>query len=124
MLQRLLLLLLLLLRRGAAAAALFGNDGGCGAGALQRLIAFWHGTSNGLGDTGPLQLRLHLQCAQVGAATEAGRGAATAATAAAAAPAGVGIGCAAKELIKVPVTQEFRFVASRLRRVRGGSRFL
>lgn len=122
MLQRLLLLLLLLLRRCAAAAALFGNDGGRGAGALQRLIAFWHGTSNGLGDTGPLQLRLHLQCAQVGAATKAGRGAATAATAAAAAAAGVG--CAAKELIKVPVTQEFRFVASRLRRVRGGSRFL
>lgn len=65
LLQRLLLLLLLRLRRGAAvaAAALFGNNGGRGAGALQRLIAFWHGTGNGFSDAGTLQLCLHLQCA-------------------------------------------------------------
>lgn len=61
LLQR--LFLLLRLRRGAAAAALFGNNGGRGAGALQRLIAFWHGTGNGFSDAGTLQLCLHLQCA-------------------------------------------------------------
>lgn len=129
MLQR--LLLLLRLWRGAAAAALFGNNGGRGAGALERLIAFWHGTGNGFSDAGTLLLLcFHLQCAQVRAATEACSCAATAATAAAAGAAGVGCAAATvKEFIKVPVTQELRFVAAnadaaRLRRVRGGSRFL
>lgn len=63
LLQRLLLLLRLRCGAAVAAAALFGNNGGRGAGALQRLIAFWHGTGNGFSDAGTLQLCLHLQCA-------------------------------------------------------------